>query len=335
MKIKQTINKNPLFFAFFFPALVDGIVTVLGQGSAYLTTPSVASDASPAYYFLIASPWLFLLGSITWFVFWYWLYKRLKEPVNLFLTFFFIAGHSWGSSSWIMKIMKEASVYEIGNQPSIIFAWFLLIFYFLVVAGITTYCLKLYFQKHNKLLSQNDTQKASGFFIQVNDKGGGHFRKYTEDSLQMLFDTSPSAANFELMVLVEGLVFMSLRTHFIIADNEEGYEKFLKRDDRLKTAIDKLVIEHIVDRNLERKLDEYRKIRNEIVHNIYRMKSFKSKLFPTFKDYSYIDAYKSLFQIGMGVFREFSEIIVPGKPSQASYLRRFRGRTKYENNKTN
>lgn len=125
--MKKLINKNPLYFAFFLPALMDGVTTLLGQGSQYWGSSRVVNEASPAYYFLLARPWLFLLGSIIWFVFWYWLFKRVKEPLNLFLMFIFIAGHSWGSSSWIMKMFKQAGIYALGNQPSIIFAWGLLI----------------------------------------------------------------------------------------------------------------------------------------------------------------------------------------------------------------
>lgn len=147
--MKLVISKNPLFFAFFFPALVDGVVTLLGQDSSYWAN-RVVNEASPAYYFLLASPWLFLLGSIIWFVFWYWLFKRLKEPLNLFLVFLFIAGHSWGSSSWIMKMFKQAGIYTLGNQLSIIFAWSLLIFYFVLVAGIATYYLRIYLQIKKK-----------------------------------------------------------------------------------------------------------------------------------------------------------------------------------------
>ena len=151
MKIKNVLIKNPLFFAFFFPALIDGVATLLGQGSQYWGSSRVVNEASPAYYFLLASPWLFLLGSIVWFVFWYWLFERLKEPLNLLLMFLFIAGHSWGSGSWVMKLFKQSGVYTLGNQPSIIFAWSLLIFYFVLIAGIATYCLRLYQkEKHDR-----------------------------------------------------------------------------------------------------------------------------------------------------------------------------------------
>ena len=144
------IRKNPLFFTFLFPALIDGLVTLLGQDSQYWGSTRVVNEASPAYYFLIASPWLFLLGSVIWFIFWYWLFKRLKEPLNLFLMFLFIAGHSWGSSSWIMKMFKQVGVYTPVNQPSIILVWSLLIIYFVLIACIATYCLRVYLQIRKK-----------------------------------------------------------------------------------------------------------------------------------------------------------------------------------------
>lgn len=141
------IKRNPLFFAFLFPAVIDGLATVIGQGCEYWSEPSIARDASPAYYFLAASPWLFILGSVVWFVFWYWAFKRLKEPLNLFLTFLFIAGHSWGSSSWLMKIFKDWGLYTADNQPSVIFSWSLLIIYFSLIALTATYCLRIYLSK--------------------------------------------------------------------------------------------------------------------------------------------------------------------------------------------
>lgn len=146
--LKKVFSKNPLFFAFFFPALIDGILTLVGQGPQYWNGPRVVNEASPAYFFLLASPWLFIFGSMVWFIFWYWLFKKLKEPVNLFLMFLFIAGHSWGSSSWIMKMFKDAGFYTTGNQFSIIFSYFLLILYFVLVSIVATYCLRVYL-KHN------------------------------------------------------------------------------------------------------------------------------------------------------------------------------------------
>ena len=148
--MKTIIKNNPIFFAFFFPALMDGITTLLGQGAEYWSSSRTVIEASPAYFFLLTSPWLFLLGSIIWFVFWYWLFKRLKEPLNLFLMFLFIAGHSWGSGSWVMKMFKQSGFYTLGNQPPIIFVWSLLIFYFVLIASIATYCIRIYMTVNKK-----------------------------------------------------------------------------------------------------------------------------------------------------------------------------------------
>lgn len=144
--MKNIVSKNPLFYAFLFPALVDGVTTLLGQNPEYWSN-KVANEASPAYYFLLASPWIFTLGSIFWFIFWYWLFKRLKEPFDLFLMFLFIAGHSWGSTSWIWNIMKVNGVYTPTNQLSVMFAWSIAVFYFALIALFASYSLKVYFER--------------------------------------------------------------------------------------------------------------------------------------------------------------------------------------------
>ncbi|PIP87834.1 hypothetical protein COW80_03670, partial [Candidatus Beckwithbacteria bacterium CG22_combo_CG10-13_8_21_14_all_01_47_9] len=82
--MRQILSKNPLFFAWLLPALTDGIVTLAGQDKGYWLNHRLVNEASPAYYFLVASSWLFVLGSVFWFCFWYWLFLRLKEPVNSF-----------------------------------------------------------------------------------------------------------------------------------------------------------------------------------------------------------------------------------------------------------
>lgn len=144
--MRKIISKNPLFFAWLFPALIDGIVTLAGQDKSYWLNYYLVKEASPAYYFLVVSPWLFVLGSVIWFGFWYWLFLRLKQPLNLFLMFSFIAGHSWGSTSWIFKMLKDVGIYTVSNQASVIFAWAIVVGYFGLIAVIATYCLKIYLQ---------------------------------------------------------------------------------------------------------------------------------------------------------------------------------------------
>jgi hypothetical protein len=67
--MKKAVEKNPLFFAFLFPALLDGVVTLLGQDPQYWGGLRTVNEASPAYYFLLMSPscfyWVLLFGSLS------------------------------------------------------------------------------------------------------------------------------------------------------------------------------------------------------------------------------------------------------------------------------
>src|SRR3989344_7315653 len=139
----KIIKRNPLFFAFFFPALVDGAITLLGQSPEYWSNKTV-NEASPAYYFLYYSPWLFIAGSVVWFTSWYLIFLKLKEPLNLFLMFLFIAGHSWGSTSWIWNIAKRNGLYTPFNQTSVVLVWCAVVVYFALIAMFATYSLRIY-----------------------------------------------------------------------------------------------------------------------------------------------------------------------------------------------
>ena len=135
-----------LFFAFFFPAIVDGTLTLVGQGPEYWRS-GVVNEASPAYYFLIISPWLFIAGSVAGFVFWYWVFKKLKEPISLFLAILFIAGHSWGSASWIWNIARRNGFYTSSDLSSVILIWIFVIVYFVLISLFATYSLRLYMRQ--------------------------------------------------------------------------------------------------------------------------------------------------------------------------------------------
>ena len=144
----KIVKRNPLFFAFLFPAVVDGIMTLVGQNPSYWSK-RIVNEASPAYYFLKISPWLFVVGGVVWFALWYWVFKRLKEPINIFLVFLFIAGHSWGSTSWIWNIAKRNNLYSSAEQMSVMFVWAIVIFYFAVIAFFATYSLRVYLDRKN------------------------------------------------------------------------------------------------------------------------------------------------------------------------------------------
>lgn len=145
--MKKIISKNPLFFMFFIPATIDTIVTLLGQDPAYWTNYKIINEASPVYFFLLASPFVYITGSVVWYIFWYWAFKRLKEPLNLGITILFLIGHSWGSSSWIRKFLFDSKIYNLSSQNSIMFGWSLIILYFITLSIIATYCLLIYMER--------------------------------------------------------------------------------------------------------------------------------------------------------------------------------------------
>lgn len=144
--MKKVVSKNPLYFAFLFPAVVDGFLTLIGQGQDYWEK-GIVNEASPAYYFLKLSPPTFIAGTVVWFVCWYLIFNKLKEPINVFLTILFISGHSWGSTSWIWKIARENGFYVLDNQLSIITVWLLVVFYFSLISIFATHCIKFYFSR--------------------------------------------------------------------------------------------------------------------------------------------------------------------------------------------
>lgn len=144
------IEKNPLFWAFMLPASADFALTLAGQSKDYWLNNKLVNEASPAYIALVLSPWIYILGSIVWFLFWYFVFKKLKEPVNLCLMFLFITGNSWGSGSWIWKLLKDNKVYQLDNRVSITGVWSLIVFYFIIVAIAASHCLNLYIKKFKK-----------------------------------------------------------------------------------------------------------------------------------------------------------------------------------------
>lgn len=166
-----------------------------------------------------------------------------------------------------------------------------------------------------------------GFFIQVNDKGGKHFRKYTKDTLQMLFDVSPTAANFELMILVEAVVFLGYRTYCIVNKCEGDYDAFIKNknESSFGKAIKKIYDLKIIGEPLFNKLNKYREMRNDIAHDLFKIKSIGTTPDArfSFREYSYTDALRGMFDIGVECIEDLAEIIIPSKDKWKEYLIHF------------
>lgn len=165
------------------------------------------------------------------------------------------------------------------------------------------------------------------FTVIVNDGEGHHFRRYNKDTLQMLYDVSPSAANFEMIIVIEGLVFMAIRSYYIVSKNEKGYGQFInkKKTATFYHAIEFLYKLGIIENNLKKELHEYRELRNEIAHDLFQFKSVFTEKAPTFKNVSHTESLEKLFDKGLEIFILLGTIITPGHPSQVEYLKRFSG----------
>lgn len=141
MKIlKSLFVNNPLYFAILLPMIADGTLTILGQDVSYWTNNKLANEASPAYFVMAFSPVLFILGSLAWYVFMYWLIKRIKHPFNLMFTVALIAGHTWGSAGWMSKILRESLYLDFTLRSHILFSWSIKIIYFAligIIAGLS------------------------------------------------------------------------------------------------------------------------------------------------------------------------------------------------------
>ncbi len=172
-------------------------------------------------------------------------------------------------------------------------------------------------------------KKPFAFTVQINNKDGSPYRKYTKETLQMLFAISPSAANFELIIVIEGIVFMAIRSFYMMTHRESEYGKFLEngRESTFYSATQKIYTLGIVDKKLYKKLDTFRTLRNEIAHDLFQIKSVFTKKSPKFKDESHDQSLKKLFNTGLEVFAELGEVVTPGRPTQMEYVKRFTGKS--------
>lgn len=161
-------------------------------------------------------------------------------------------------------------------------------------------------------------------------KAGQHYRTYTPESLQMLYDVSPSAANFELAILIEGLTFLGYRITCEVRKKPEEYTEFLsnKRVSTFYEAIERIYKLKIIDNTVKTTLHKYREKRNEIVHDLFRLKTINLTDKVAFKDFSYKKAQEDLFKSGIEALKSLYKFIVPGSISWNEYKKRLEGTLK-------
>ena len=137
-------RKNPLFFTFIFPLLADTTLTLVGQDASYWKNFKTANEMAPVYFILAFSPIVFIVGSLLWYVFLYWLIKKLKHPLNLIVALSLMVGHTVGSQSWIKKILYDSGIYVIGDRGSTNVAWLILVGYYVLVGTVASLAISAY-----------------------------------------------------------------------------------------------------------------------------------------------------------------------------------------------
>lgn len=162
------------------------------------------------------------------------------------------------------------------------------------------------------------------YSIKVFGKGGLPYRNYTPSSLNQLYIESKTAANFELLAIIEGLTYLGYFLYCNITKQPEVYEKHLK--DPIKGSF-KLVINYlfdfgIIDEELQGLLQDYREKRNAVVHNWLQM---KTPLNPNLKDYSHDEALGDLFKAGTKTLGLLYKAVCPSKENWGEYVEKFQG----------
>ncbi|MFA6081207.1 MAG: hypothetical protein WC741_02255 [Patescibacteria group bacterium] len=170
------------------------------------------------------------------------------------------------------------------------------------------------------------------FSIKIFERGGLPYRDYTPASLKKLFIDSKTGANFELLAIIEGLTYFAYFIYCNINNQSKKYESILKNPIKgsFKSVINYLCEEGIIDKELQKLLQDYREKRNVVVHNWLQL---KTPLSPTLKEYSHDEALGELFKAGMKTLGLLHRAIVPSKNNWPDYVARFKGSKKIKINK--
>lgn len=156
--------------------------------------------------------------------------------------------------------------------------------------------------------------------IRINDKGGKLFRKYTEDTLQTIYSASALGANYEVSVLIEGLVFMALLNYYSLHDRTIDYFDFVlkKRMPALGEGLKRLKNIDIFENSVIKEIEKYKALRNNFIHDPFKMKTM------IFNDHSVVQSLEQLFEQGIKVLELLSPLVTPGIPSVEEWKKRYR-----------
>lgn len=160
------------------------------------------------------------------------------------------------------------------------------------------------------------------YSIKIFEKGGVPYRHYTPESLEKLFLESKTAANFEVMALIEGLTNFAYFLYCNLTKQKEKYDEVLKDQYKgsFKSVIDYINESGIIDSELKEQLHEYRKMRNEVMHNWLQL---KTPLNPDLDKYSHEQALNDLYILGMKVLGLLHRAVTPSHENWEEYTKKF------------
>lgn len=155
----------------------------------------------------------------------------------------------------------------------------------------------------------------------VNEKGGRPFRKYTKDTFEILYSTTRLGANYELSVVIEGLIFISILTFYAFRKEELKYFEFVLSTPTpsLGSGIRKLKSFNIFPERIIQKLERYQKLRNDFIHDPFRLKTMK------FNNHSIESSLEELFNLGMDLFHELNNLVFPKENRAGEWKEFFKG----------
>jgi hypothetical protein len=147
-------SKNPLFFVFVIPIIVDVVGTVLGQPPEYWSSGGeIFSEAVPLIYLLLKlNPLLFIVTCLLlWLPTTYWLVNKLKAPLNLWATMSLLVGHGYNSVNWLRRGLYQAGIFTGNDQLSQSLSLLPMTLYIILVGYFSSIALLHYFGQARKI----------------------------------------------------------------------------------------------------------------------------------------------------------------------------------------
>ncbi len=136
---------------------------------------------------------------------------------------------------------------------------------------------------------------------------------------------TPLGANYEVMVLVEGLVFLAIFQYYALHEESNKYFEYVfnkKSYPTLGNGISMLTkLELFKESPVTSELKTYKELRNEFTHDPFKMKTMY------FEGYCISDSLEKLFEQGIKVLNLLSPLVQPGTPTLEEWKRRYKAIT--------